>query len=165
MNSSRGKTTCAEGPLSFFLSSGYWTSVEMFLASLTITLIPKRKEKKEKKTFLKSDSVWDICASLSYSWRQISFFFWWLCHPYNILMTIVSFSLLIKTFKFKRARNFTTLSDVCKWTNVILAGKRDSRPHSARLLWVLAKKSYWRKQVFKCWKFYPAIAKGFNLLQ
>lgn len=48
VNSSRGKTTCAEGPLSFFLSSGYWTSVEMFLASFTITFISK--EKKSSKT-------------------------------------------------------------------------------------------------------------------
>ena len=49
VNSFRGKTTCAEGPLSLFPSSGYWTSVEMLLASFTITFISKEKKRREEK--------------------------------------------------------------------------------------------------------------------
>ena len=62
VNSSRGKTTCAEGPLSLFPSSGYWTSVEMLLASFTITFISK--EKKRSKTLKK----WHWAISNSQNW-------------------------------------------------------------------------------------------------
>ena len=61
----------------------------------------KEKKGRERKRFKKMTQC-EILKQLSVTLTKANtiFFFWWLYHPYNILMTIVSFSLVIEIFNF-----------------------------------------------------------------